>query len=603
MVQTRATTKRIDSGQRPPQDAADAPSRTKKRRVDGPESSKKQRRGKPGELCQLNLDVLFLLAAYVHPLDLLNLARTCKSLRELLMDKASAFVWKTARRKIRGLPDCPADMTEPEYANLLFYSRCHVRTESSTRLDFSEVMNRAVGNMRKRFCGNCVVGIVQTAETHGRFNTCFSLSIEFTSATRLRSLSSCPDIIRQNLVLPMEKLTIDGGMCYLCSSCHIAGHASQCRYWQVGIAVDHRIELELRRQERDQCIFQRLEQHGYGPEIAYFGHYEIQQSHSSFFKISKPLTDKEWARMWPDWLETMNDFRSQRIHRAVYQPRRNLLVTEYDTYVTSPSPNMPSLDLLPHVIELCSFPPFRDIIKAPEGTEMGEKPFESAFTQLPVLVDEWRKQLDAELAELVEIPSQLSPTEASSGRAVSSSSEMPMDSFQSPSDKLRLACAVFNVRHTVTWYPDVFFSTPRHTFRTCDGEWDREMPIQDRLGVKYLKDAPYVVHACGLDPNVATVEDMDRRNARLRCLYCNNLYIRSWKGALRHLIHCPTGQASCSDSSRWQLVGNEYMDAIQAAELSAKKELPLSSTRCLLCRPCIGDAKSQDFIMLHLVDW
>jgi len=84
------------------------------------------------------------------------------------MDKALAFVWRTARRQVRGLPDCPADMTEPEYANLLFYSRCHVRTDSSTRLDCSEVMNRAVGSMRKRFSGNCVVGIVQSAETDGR---------------------------------------------------------------------------------------------------------------------------------------------------------------------------------------------------------------------------------------------------------------------------------------------------------------------------------------------------------------------------------------------------------------------------------------------------
>ncbi|KAI9566217.1 hypothetical protein HD554DRAFT_2118440 [Boletus coccyginus] len=66
------------------------------------------------------------------------------------MEKASAFVWKTARCQDQELPDCPADMTEPEYANLLFYSRC-----------------QAVGNMRKRFSGTCVAGIVQAAETDG----------------------------------------------------------------------------------------------------------------------------------------------------------------------------------------------------------------------------------------------------------------------------------------------------------------------------------------------------------------------------------------------------------------------------------------------------
>jgi len=66
MVQTTVTTKGIDLGQVSPQDTTVAPSRTKKRRVDGTESSKKQRRGKPGELCQLNLDsdVLFLVRTF-----------------------------------------------------------------------------------------------------------------------------------------------------------------------------------------------------------------------------------------------------------------------------------------------------------------------------------------------------------------------------------------------------------------------------------------------------------------------------------------------------------------------------------------------------------
>ena len=297
-------------------------------------------------------------------------------------------------------------------------------------------------------------------------------------------------------------------------------------------------------------IFERLRQHGYGPEIAHFGHYAIRQSHASFFKTSKPLTDKgqlsackhglvfmltmtEWVRMWPDWFETMNDFRSQRIDKTVYQPRRNLLVTEYNTYVTSPSPNTPSFDLLPHVLELGCFPPFRDIIKAPEGTEMGEKPFESAFTQLPVMVDEWRKQLDAKLAELVKIPSQLSRKGASSGRAVSSSSETHMESFQAPADKLRLACAVFNTFYTIAWYPDVFFSMLHRPdlIRAKEGR-EREMPIQDRFKVRYLEDAPYIVRACGLDPNVATIEDMDQRNARLKCLSCKDSYMRNWKGAV-----------------------------------------------------------------------
>ncbi|KAI9566219.1 hypothetical protein HD554DRAFT_2329841 [Boletus coccyginus] len=550
-------------------------------------TTKKKRRGKPGELCQLNLDVLFLLAAYVHPLDLLNLARTCRSLRDLLMDKASGFVWKTARRQVQGLPDCPADMTEPEYANLLFYSRCHVCGKHAKKVFW---------NLRRRYCPGC-------------------------RDERLCSFFECPDVIPQNF--PAENFTmrrkkgewVDKEQVDLFIEEYnrssdkerfrsdklkqyftICQHASKCKKWEKDIASKHRYDLEVRREEREDSILERLKEHGYRPEITYFGLYAIRDScpSESFFKTSKPLTDKEWTQTWHNWLEIMNNFRSRRIDRTVYQPRRNLLVTEYNSYVVSPIPNTPSFDLLPHLIELSCFPPFQDIIKAPEGTQMDEKPFESGFAQLPVLVDEWRKQLDASLTQLVEIPSRLSRNCASSSQAASISSETPMESFQGPTDKLRLACAVFNTSHTLAWYPDVFFSM-RHHKDPMHGKaiWERELAIQDRFHVEYMEDAPYIVHACGLDPNVATVEDMDRLNARLKC----------WKGSLQHALQCRhTRQTSYSESPRWQLVGNEYMDAIQAAQLYVMKELHLVSMRCLLCRPRVGDAMSPDDAMRHLVD-
>ena len=62
----------------------------------------------------------------MEPLDLLNLARTSKDFRHLLMSKSSAAFWKAARKNVDGLPDCPPFMSEPAYANLLFCAFCHV---------------------------------------------------------------------------------------------------------------------------------------------------------------------------------------------------------------------------------------------------------------------------------------------------------------------------------------------------------------------------------------------------------------------------------------------------------------------------------------------
>ncbi|KAG6381992.1 hypothetical protein JVT61DRAFT_623 [Boletus reticuloceps] len=99
----------------------------KKRRAGGRvvDVPTKSNRGNPWELCQLNLDVLFMIATYTQPQDLLSLARTCKSLRRLFMDKSSAFIWKAYRRELKGLPDCSDDLSEPAYTNLVFSPHSH----------------------------------------------------------------------------------------------------------------------------------------------------------------------------------------------------------------------------------------------------------------------------------------------------------------------------------------------------------------------------------------------------------------------------------------------------------------------------------------------
>lgn len=49
-----------------------------------------------------------------------------KQFRNVLMHRSAISVWKEARKNVPGLPDCPFDLTEPEWANLAFDQRCHV---------------------------------------------------------------------------------------------------------------------------------------------------------------------------------------------------------------------------------------------------------------------------------------------------------------------------------------------------------------------------------------------------------------------------------------------------------------------------------------------
>ena len=264
----------------------------------------------------------------------------------------------------------------------------------------------------------------------------------------------------------------------------------------------------------------------------------------------------EWKRVWPEWVETMNGFRSQRLNEVVYQSRRRLLAPEYTNYVMHPPPNTPVFELLPHAADVACFPPFRNIIRAPEGTQMNDKPFESALAQLPELVDEWKKKLDVEVAELVKIPSHLSLKNTSDGRVVASTSTTGSEPSQAATDKLRLACALFSggVRGLFT-YPDIFFTSMRHSkYPRLDGlDSERTGSIFDRYDIKYIAEAPDVIHACGLDPNVATADDMDRRNARLKCLSCGNSRVRRWRDAVCLPLCCVVSLTLSVGVERWTI--------------------------------------------------
>lgn len=76
---------------------------------------------------------------HLNPVDVLQLARTTKALRDILMRRSALSVWKYALGNVEGLPDCPSDLAEPQWAALVFDTLCHVcnihvSTKPSTHL-------------------------------------------------------------------------------------------------------------------------------------------------------------------------------------------------------------------------------------------------------------------------------------------------------------------------------------------------------------------------------------------------------------------------------------------------------------------------------------
>ncbi|KAF8548201.1 hypothetical protein OG21DRAFT_1449427, partial [Imleria badia] len=522
------------------------------------------------------------------------------------MDRSSTFIWRAARSQFN-LPDCPDDLSEPAYANLAFYARCHACDKYTTAI---------LWRIRRRYCTECrderlcrpsywpevIYGIIKMTAEYSKAEDSLVDKAQWPDLPWSLAMDvSCHDKEHVHSLMRAYKDSSDKEQ-FLSEKrkqySAIYAHAKKCEIWQEWMAFKRKNELESLRQERYELILERLKELGYEREINYFGPDRFRESRKM---TSKLLTDKEWARILPKWLETMNHHRRLRVDATVHRPRRLLLESEYNYYVRHRSPDTPIFDLLPHVADLARFPPFRDIIMAPDGTPLGEKPFASAFAQLPVLVEEWKKQLDADLTELIRIPPRLYLQDASSRQVVASSSATSAEPRKTDLDKLHLACAIFGTSGgSLYMHPEVFLTSmldQKYPGPALDEDVSmRGGSILDRFGVRFFEEAPYIVHACGLDPSVATADDMDQLMARLRCVACDGTNTMNWRDAMLHAHsdHQTPLLAPLSESPRWQRISDAsmYIDTLAVKKSSKKKRSPQNYRRCLLCQPRVGDAVS-----------
>ncbi|PPR05798.1 hypothetical protein CVT26_010148 [Gymnopilus dilepis] len=74
----------------------------------------------------LPLDVVIEICTNVEPADLLSLSRVSKSFRTFFMSRSMQSLWRTVLEGVPYLPKCPEDLTEPQYASLVFDEFCMV---------------------------------------------------------------------------------------------------------------------------------------------------------------------------------------------------------------------------------------------------------------------------------------------------------------------------------------------------------------------------------------------------------------------------------------------------------------------------------------------
>ncbi|KAJ3888823.1 hypothetical protein GG344DRAFT_67631 [Lentinula edodes] len=140
--------------ERPRKRARNYPEGPRKKKRRGVSKLSRKVRGRLGLLERLSkdipLDVILEIFCYLEPRDLLRLARTSLDLRHILMSRTSESIWRAARENVEGLPPCPADLNEPQYAHILFEPFCHV---------CSRRVESVLWTFRVRYCKDCASGL------------------------------------------------------------------------------------------------------------------------------------------------------------------------------------------------------------------------------------------------------------------------------------------------------------------------------------------------------------------------------------------------------------------------------------------------------------
>ncbi|CAE6471514.1 unnamed protein product [Rhizoctonia solani] len=88
------------------------------------QAPRRPRKARLSQLLDMPPEVFHEVASHLLPADLLSLARSNKFFRKMFMSRTSEHLWKRALANNPDIPDCPPELSIPQYVSLLFSKTC-----------------------------------------------------------------------------------------------------------------------------------------------------------------------------------------------------------------------------------------------------------------------------------------------------------------------------------------------------------------------------------------------------------------------------------------------------------------------------------------------
>ncbi|KAG8980641.1 hypothetical protein FRB93_009142 [Tulasnella sp. JGI-2019a] len=310
----------------------------------------------------------------------------------------------------------------------------------------------------------------------------------------------------------------------------IMKNGDECLEWSRRRRIEEHMNRDSVRDQRLRIIIERLLRAGY----------ERRDIDAITDLCWNPLvlqgievTNTHWKALSAHITQKLTGIKAGRVTKSRDGLHRREVATTVITQYRSNN-GLKEDSLTPAIQELLSSPPFEDVIERGKKVRVTPQDVDVAVAGLPHWILNWERSKMAEILEIVADGGGLPLPDAPSGADF---------------EILGLAKTIFGCRDTCS--PDKNIHTLNHIGRHVN--FHRQHPFHVPPEVfnwyfeclKYDADASRVVEelviTAGLDPNTATVDDLDELDARFYCQNCPEgaVLARNWRNCARHIDEHP----------------------------------------------------------------
>ncbi|KAJ6521896.1 hypothetical protein DFH09DRAFT_1191985 [Mycena vulgaris] len=345
-----------------------------------------------GPLLDLPFDILLEILKMLHPLDLLYLSRTNKTLREFLLDRNNISIWRTSFELAEGSPPkCPPYSCEPQWARLLFEPVCHVCLSA---LEHDFLSDPIWWEFSARYCSECCSDQILERLPKKLTNT---------SGTRYHNYrpgwaAVFPCIQGYYLAKDVDEfmakyavLTTENEKAALIQERReqtkiISDYARLCRPWMNGIVQTETAAQIVVKKARWTAISTKLHEAGWPELLSRF------VKDSDLVTIPQPLNDTEWDRIGPTLIAQLEvsvkgSVLSKRF-QALNQALPNL------SHLTE------ELAFRPRIVDVALLPDVRALLESDLKVDLKQADIKAALVpKLPELLARWSSSFEEQLRD------------------------------------------------------------------------------------------------------------------------------------------------------------------------------------------------------------